>query len=804
VDDNIKQINGATAANSQSASTINAGDRHRSPWARRTNWTVLITAIVLLGISVGGYWYHRRQIADIAAEHLRLVVTGPSVLYSGAAAEYLVRTTSVTGKGVPAQIGFTLYASEEKVLWVHKEKAPENGTMRVSVPVEHIATENSLESVRLEVTAIYRDQLAQARARLAVEPAEYVAQLVADRKSYQPGDTIYYRTLTLSRFSLAADRRTTIQFEIFGPDGKPLPNAARRSTTERGICGGEFVIPEKQSPGQYVLTAGGIDGSFPSQRLEFQIAETRTAPAKKPEEPAAPSKVDVLFYPEGGALAANVDNRVYFAARDQSGAAVDIKGSVRDDSGTDRAIVEETHNGMGRFHFAPLSGRQYYLKITHPSGIKEEIALPKASIERRIAITTGSGAFKASEPVELNIRSAPDAAAMPLVVTAACRGVQVGEQITTTNSKEGIASISIPLDENIGGVIRLTAYDYSHNPPKEVAERLVFRQTRGALKVDVKSRREKQDGGDEKINLTISTANEKNATMPAAISVSVVDESLLGSSDKREPTMPEFFLFDGEIDRPERLAGSVNYLYAESADAAAALDMLLCTQGRRTGNDGEAASQETPKSGDGQPEKTTASSDSHAPMLFDNLKEIRDNYDQSLLKYRQRQTQLLYALTTVCFFGGLGLLLLVVMLGLLRIVWGMRFWLPAVAVSFCCLVLGETLTESRRLSAPHEDAVAFVPYSGPSVTQRKSDVKSAAAGKSGEEPARQTEDEKTSHSSIYKASAGIVYWRPLLTTGVDGRADVSFDLPNTGGPFRALIDAHADGHLGHAELFIKE
>jgi hypothetical protein len=803
MDDNMKLGNGATATNSEVASTINAIDRHRSPWARKTNWTVLITAILLLGISVSGYWYHRRQIADIAAEHLRLVVTGPSVLYSGAAAEYLVRTTSVTGKGVPAQIGFTLYASDEKVLWVRKEKAPENGIMRVSVPVEHIATDRSLEPVRLEVTAIYQEQLAQAHARLAVEPAEYVTQLVADRKTYLPGETVYYRSLTLSRFSLVADRRTTVQFEVIDPYGKPLPDSSRQSTTERGICGGEFAIPEKQSPGQYVLRAGSLDGSFTSQRLEFQIAQTRIAPAKKPEETASPSKVDVQFYLEGGALAANLDNRVYFAARDQSGAAVDIKGMIQDDNGTDRAIVDETHNGMGRFHFTPLAGRQYYLKITNPSGIKQDIALPKASTEQRIAITTGSGAFKASEPVELNIRSAPEAAAMPLVVTAECRGVQVGSQITTTNPKEGIATISIPLEENIGGVIRLTAYDYSHNPPKEVADRLVFRQTHGALKVDVKSRREKQGSG-EKINLTISTTNEKNAAMPAAIGVSVVDESLLGTSDEREPTLPERFLFDGEIDSPERLAGSVNYLYADSAEAAAALDLLLGTQDRRMGMDKEAASQQTPNSGEKQPAKTAVSTDSRAPMLFDNLKEIRDNYDQSLLIYRQRQSQLLYALTTVCFFGGQGLLLLVVMLGLMRIVWGMRFWLPAVAVSLCCLVLGETLTESRRLSAPHEDAVAFVSYSGPSLQQRKPGVDSAAATKGEEEPARQSGVEEPTHSSVYKPLAGIVYWRPLLTTGVDGRATVSFDLPNTGGPFRALIDAHADGRLAHAEYLIKE
>ena len=39
-------------------------------------------------------------------------------------------------------------------------------------------------------------------------------------------------------------------------------------------------------------------------------------------------------------------------------------------------------------------------------------------------------------------------------------------------------TVSIPLDEQAAGVIRLTAYDYSTNPPQVLAERLVYRQPR--------------------------------------------------------------------------------------------------------------------------------------------------------------------------------------------------------------------------------------------------------------------------------------------------------------------------------------
>ena len=62
-----------------------AGPRRQADPARRarTKWAHVIVALaasLLLAISLGGYWYHRGQLAEIAAEHLRicLLYTSPS------------------------------------------------------------------------------------------------------------------------------------------------------------------------------------------------------------------------------------------------------------------------------------------------------------------------------------------------------------------------------------------------------------------------------------------------------------------------------------------------------------------------------------------------------------------------------------------------------------------------------------------------------------------------------------------------------------------------------------------------------
>ena len=65
--------------------------------------------------------------------------------------------------------------------------------------------------------------------------------------------------------------------------------------------------------------------------------------------------------------------------------------------------------------------------------------------------------------MEFNIRAAK--AGLPLVVAAYCRGVQVGQQpLVTKTSGGGGNPVAIPLDDAVGGVIRLTVYDYSASP----------------------------------------------------------------------------------------------------------------------------------------------------------------------------------------------------------------------------------------------------------------------------------------------------------------------------------------------------
>ena len=95
------------------------------------------------------------------------------------------------------------------------------------------------------------------------------------------------------------------------------------------------------------------------------------------------------------------------------------------------------------------------------------------------------------------------------------------------------------------------------------------------------------------------------------------------------------------------------------------------------------------------------------PYVYDNSEQIRATYEKALADYQAGRTAVLNTLTVASLFGGLGLVLLVAMLGVLRIGSGLHLWVPAVAAAACCLILGTILMEPGRLAPGYGAAVAF-------------------------------------------------------------------------------------------------
>ena len=777
-----------------------AGGPVQAAWARRANWVVGVAAGILLLISVGGYFYHSEQLADIAAEHLRLRVTGPSRLQGGVPHRYTVNTATVTGSPLEAQIEFALYAPDGKpVMPPHKEKADEQGSLAVTIP----AGLELPSDLRMEVAARYEGLEERVESRLEAEPERYITRLAMDKPRYRPGETVRYRSLTLSRLGLSADREVPVRFEVLDPRGKVVPGSVAEGKTVQGVGGGEFSLPLALGEGRYALVAHSGDGSFaeasrpfaeasrpfavvrrdpPRLNKELEFVRQRYAPGEKVvanfsclrgyESPSAgarltinatvegktihrgaavlppggalrlpfvlPDRIDraeaqlavavddrgireavvkdiplrlgkvrVSFYPEGGNLVAGLESRVYWTCRDAQGKPARATGKIVDSQGHPVAPVESTHEGMGSFSLVPLSGEQYRLKIDTPAEATEEPKLPEAVSGAGFVLNAGLGVFDAGKPLEFNVLASEGN--RPLVAAAFCRGALVGQEALVTREKSN--PVAIPLDEGIGGVIRLTIYDYRSSPPKPVAERLVYRRPAHRLQVQIAEHRPSYAPA-EKVGLGLVLTDENGAPARGVLGAAVVDSGLYGRFREPAPLASQFLLTH-ELDRPEDLEHADFYL-SEDPKAAAALDLLLGTQGWRRfveksweqlAREGEPA--------DRLARLVALHGPSQPPAMFDNLPELQARYAASVASYRANRTRVLNTLTTLSFFGGAGLVVFVAMLSLMNVPCGLRLWGPSVGVAAVCLVIGLILMEPGRLKSGSRGAVAFASFQPP-------------------------------------------------------------------------------------------
>ena len=377
-------------------------------------------------------------------------------------------------------------------------------------------------------------------------------KLELTRKAYGPGDAVA-AALSLRRTTgepLATDVIAVVTVDEAEVARVPVKTGA----DGKGVV--KFTLPAHIARGDGLLTVLVPDGGN-TESIQRRI-------------PITLAEIDIAMYPEGGNLIAGLPGRVYFRATNKLGKPADLAGKVVDDMGHTVVEVESFHHGMGRFEITPEAGRSYLFVVTRPTGITTKVALPTAMPE-------GCSLQAVDDPLHRRdgVRVAVWCTRPRTVIAAAVlRGRRLGD--AAVRARRGAPSvIDLPAPAGAQGAVRVTLFDDALNP---LAERLVYRGRGADLRVSIKPDRATYAPRDP-VTLTVTTRDRAGRPVPAELSMSVVDDTVLTFADDKSANLLARIYLESEM--PGQEIEEPSFYFGPDPKAPFALDLVLGTQGWR-------------------------------------------------------------------------------------------------------------------------------------------------------------------------------------------------------------------------------
>ncbi len=97
------------------------------------------------------------------------------------------------------------------------------------------------------------------------------AHLEVDRPIARPGETVGFRTVVLGEQSLAISEAVPTEFELYDPEGNPVPGTLSKDVTDHGVAAADAILPSNLAEGVYELAVRSPDGAFAEQRARLVV-----------------------------------------------------------------------------------------------------------------------------------------------------------------------------------------------------------------------------------------------------------------------------------------------------------------------------------------------------------------------------------------------------------------------------------------------------------------------------------------------------------------------------------------------------
>jgi len=786
--------------------------------------------------------------AQQAAERRRythLRVLGPATYQPGLLSQYRILATDLNDQPRPVEMTARLQDGPDKVLF--EKRISGQGELVVTLPANLRALPRTDPQLQF-----FTSDAAQPvfKEKLAVLEPHYVTALTTDKAIYLPGETIYFRSLTLEPLDLQPARREfNVSYTLMDPGSIRIDRRVGQLRPD-GTGSGAFVLRPNALPGEYHLTVTDLANFFKPVNKTITVQTGQKDQPRNPAAPAASSALRVEFFPEGGSLVAGVPNRVYFRAEDGSGMPSAWKGQVVDSRGNKVADVKTVASRAGNtelhgfFVYTPIEGESYALRSTR-SPAAPGMQLPAVQA-KSVALSVPASVLKEADGIRVVLQS--PSGVRRLIVAASCRGSLVAEE--PVMARPGLTELTLKLTEGTHGLVRITVLDSQGERLQPIAERLVYCAAAEPLNLRLQTDKKTYRPG-ERVTITIQSSDEKRRPEQSWLSVSTGKRDALSQADG----LPPHLKFPYEFARPEEIDQAL-FVVGTDAQERAALDFFLAGQGWRPIAPAPAAGTVT------APAKTEETA-ALAMFALDNLDQVLQNYGKNLeqqiakanealqaqlaslgeesarekaqnavselANYQKRMQDNAHMALGAAVAATLVLGCVYLIAALVGLARGSLASRPRMGVAFAagivcllCLPLSKWLTAESALEQGPSAKVANPPEIGRELVQDLQANRSLKTGpragpmiatirRPGDGNVRPipvpvaavlpVQDYVFSLARQPNAAPDTLLWKPHMA--FTGKAEVSFDLPEQPAVYRVHVEGHTEsGRLGIAELMI--
>lgn len=391
--------------------------------------------------------------------------------------------------------------------------------------------------------------------------------LKTNKDVFYPNETIFFSSyLTHGSNHILTNSSNVLYVELISPENNKILSSQNYIFNGRGK--NTLMIPSHINNGYYQLRAytnwmkNFDQGYFYKKNIKIIGSK------KKVINNNNKTKYNITFFPEGGHLIENKNNRIAFRLNNYQNSKKELKGKIIDSNGAQIKNVITKYNGIGYFNLEPKIDEKYRLILED----KSEYALPKSKKEGYTFFVNNLN----DDFIKVKISASKNLIDKPFYLFGHMyRDRYIQGKFSF--GKRSFIDIEFPKKNIPTGLLTLTILDENKTP---WAERAIFINNGKTLSINVKNKIQKI-GNVKKVTLKVNAKNYNSKPVIADLSIAVINKNLISKNDNSS-NIVSYLLLESEL--KEQIKEPYLFIKDKSRPTKAKVDLIMLTNGWRSYN----------------------------------------------------------------------------------------------------------------------------------------------------------------------------------------------------------------------------